>query len=129
MVQRGTILLGDIFENIDHPKFFIIMGEDEHCVVGFFFINSRIHASLFNKPQQLELQYPLRKQSYAFLHHDSFVSASTIIKITKETLVSHISEKRVQYIDNLHQDDIKQILEAVNNSNLFSKKDKQRYFS
>ena len=39
-IKRGTIFHSTIFEDIDHGKFFVVIGEDDRCLVGFFFINS-----------------------------------------------------------------------------------------
>lgn len=75
-IQRGTILHSTIFENIDHGKFFVVMGVTQEYIAGFFFINSNIHRSLFDKPEQLALQYPLRHSDYKFLDHDSFLCAT-----------------------------------------------------
>ena len=35
-VERGQILHSDIFENIDHPKFFVIVGVTDDEVAVFF---------------------------------------------------------------------------------------------
>lgn len=35
-VERGQILHSDIFENIDHPKFFVIVGVTDDEVAGFY---------------------------------------------------------------------------------------------
>ena len=36
-IERGTILLSDSFTDIDHAKFFVIMGVFEDRFAGFFF--------------------------------------------------------------------------------------------
>jgi hypothetical protein len=38
-VERGQILYSNIFANIDHPKFFVVVGVTEDEVAGFFYIN------------------------------------------------------------------------------------------
>lgn len=58
-IKRGDILLSE-FDGIDHRKFFVVMGVSEDKICGFFFINSNIHPAIFNKQEQLNLQYPLR---------------------------------------------------------------------
>ena len=42
-LKRGCILHSAEFAQIDHGKFFAIIGEDGDNVVGAFFINSKIH--------------------------------------------------------------------------------------
>ena len=60
-ITRGAILHSEMFEEIDHGKFFVIVGISGDSVAGFFFINSNIHPSLYRKPEQLALQYPMRQ--------------------------------------------------------------------
>ena len=42
-IARGTILHSTMFQNIDHGKFFVIVGVSKDYVAGFFFINSRVN--------------------------------------------------------------------------------------
>lgn len=65
-IERGTILLSDSFSDIDHAKFFVIIGVFENQIAGFFFINSRIHPIIFSKPAQLEMQFLLKKKIILF---------------------------------------------------------------
>lgn len=70
-IDRGSILLSDCFEDIDHSKFFVIIGVYEGMIAGFFFINSRIHPIIMSKQEQLAMQCPLRKRitiSYGTIH-------------------------------------------------------------
>ena len=78
-IGRGDILLSE-FNGIDHRKFFVVMGVSEEKVCGFFFINSNIHPAIFNKQEQLDLQYPLLHCDYEFLKYDSFLCASSVIE-------------------------------------------------
>lgn len=68
LIERGVILHSDIFPDIDHGKFFVVIGVDEDFVAGFFFINSNINRAIWNKQEQLAMQYPMRKADY-----DSYV--------------------------------------------------------
>lgn len=129
LIQRGAILKGEIFPNIDHPKYFVIMGEDDHHLLGFFFINSNVHRSLLDKQLQLDLQYPLLKTHYDFLHHNSFVCASSLIKLSKDTIAQGLNSGEVCFIDTLRNEDLELIRQAVQASPLFSTIDKQRFFS
>lgn len=72
LIERGVILHSDIFPDIDHGKFFVVIGVDEDFVAGFFFINSNINRAIWNKQEQLAMQYPMRKADYDFLRYDSF---------------------------------------------------------
>ena len=96
-IERGSILHSEIFEDIDHGKFFAVMGVSEDMLVGFFFINSRIHPAIQKRPAQFAMQYLLRKKDYDFLRYDSFLSATAIIKLPinrlSETIVSPLGVK------------------------------------
>lgn len=52
LVQRGQVLYSDIFERIDHPKFFVVIGITDTQVVGFFYINSEINRLINTKKEQ-----------------------------------------------------------------------------
>lgn len=64
VICRGAILHSTQFDDIDHGKFFVVIGVSQDCVVGFFFINSNIHPALRNRPEQLAMQYPMRRKDY-----------------------------------------------------------------
>lgn len=66
-IKRGSILLSDCFEDIDHSKFFAIVGIFEDKIAGFFFINSRIHPILEKKPAMFAMQYLLKKKDYEYI--------------------------------------------------------------
>lgn len=61
-ITRGSILLSDCFVDIDHAKFFAVVGVYEDRIAGFFFINSRIHPVIVAKPDMLAMQYLLHKK-------------------------------------------------------------------
>lgn len=127
-VERGSILHSDIFEDIDHGKFFAVMGVSGDMVVGFFFINSRIHPSIQKKPAQFAMQYPLRKQNYDFLKYDSFLSATEIIKLPVSRLTETIASGQTTFVGNLTEEDLTAILEACRTSDLFRPSDKRKFF-
>lgn len=60
-IDRGVILHSTMFENIDHGKFFVVVGINADYVAGFFFINSNINIHIKDKQEQLDMQYPLKK--------------------------------------------------------------------
>lgn len=127
VVTRGQILLSDIFDEIDHKKFFVIVGVTEDEVAGFFYINSGINYSVNKKPEQLQMQYPIYCRDYKFLSHDSYICATNIEKRPKSEIVGSISAKRTKIIDNLKQEHMEELLEKVRNSRLFSPVDKKRF--
>lgn len=127
-IRRGTILLSDSFENIDHPKFFAIIGVYRDCVAGFFFINSRIHPAIFSKPLQFAMQYQLRKTDYDFLRYDSFLGADALLTRPLEALAKSISEGSTTIVGHLTDIDLTNILEACRKSPLFKPSEKKRFF-
>lgn len=126
-VDRGTILLSNIFDDIDHSKFFVIIGVSETHVAGFFFINSNINRYIMGKPEQLAMQYQMRKADYPFLKYDSFLSATAIRKIPKTKLAETISDGRTKFVGVMKEQHIDEILEAARNSILFSKAEKRQF--
>ena len=49
LVCRGQILHSDIFEDIDHAKFLVVIGVSDESIAGFFHINSKINRFINNK--------------------------------------------------------------------------------
>lgn len=127
-ITRGAILHSEMFEEIDHGKFFVIVGISGDCVAGFFFINSNIHPSLYRKPEQLALQYPMRQADYPFLRYDSFLCATNIITRKRSDLAKSIQNGISQIIGTLKPEHTEEILDAVRNSRLFSKHEKEQFF-
>lgn len=129
VVRRGQILHSDIFEEIDHAKFFVVIGVTEEAVVGFFYINSEINRFINTKDEQLRMQYPLYAADYDFLTHDSYICATNIVELPKAIIVRSIEKKRTKIVDSLKPEHLESLLEKVRNSKLFSKIEKERYFS
>ena len=121
-VTRGTILHSTMFENIDHGKFFVIVGVSEEQVAGFFFINSNINIHIEGKQEQLNMQYPLRKSDYGFLKYDSFLSATRIEKIPRSRIVDTIISGVTEIIGTMKREHMEELLERARNSILFSKR-------
>lgn len=126
-IQRGDILLSD-FEGIDHQKFFAVMGVSEDRICGFFFINSNINHFIFNKPELLNLQYPMRRQDYSFLRYDSFLSASSVKVRSVVTLSEEIVKGTTKIIGRMKEEHIHEVVEMVLNSDVISKRDKELFF-
>lgn len=55
-IDRGVILHSTMFENIDHGKFFVVVGINADYVAVFFFINSNINIHIKDKQEQLDMQ-------------------------------------------------------------------------
>lgn len=128
LIERGVILHSDIFPDIDHGKFFVVIGVDEDFVAGFFFINSNINRAIWNKQEQLAMQYPMRKVDYDFLRYDSFLCATNIITRSRKELSESIQENRSSLVGHMKQEHLDDVLEMVRNSKLFSNIEKQRFF-
>lgn len=127
-VERGQILHSDIFENIDHPKFFVIVGVTDDEVAGFFYINSKINTKVNTKPEQLQLQFPISKEDYSFLSHDSYISATNVVTLPRYVLAQSIQTQQTLIIGQLLQNHMNEILEKVRTSKLFSKITKDKFF-
>ena len=127
-VRRGRIIHSYNFENIDHGKFFVIIGVTQDSIVGFFFINSNINKYIQDKPDMMAVQYPLLKRDYAFLKHDSFICATEIEEIKKSDIIDGIKNRSVVFVDDLRQEHLDDVLTMVRESKLFDKKEKEMYF-
>lgn len=127
-IARGSILLSDSFEDIDHAKFFAIIGVYEDTIAGFFFINSRIHPIIEAKPEQFAMQYPLRKSDYEFLKYDSFLGANELQTRPIASLVKSMQDGQTSIVGQLTDEDLAVVLDACRNSELFSAKEKRQFF-
>lgn len=126
-IARGTILHSTMFQNIDHGKFFVIIGVSKDYVAGFFFINSRVNIHIEDKQAQLDMQYPLRKKDYSFLHHDSFLCATKIEKIERSRLAETINSGITTIIGSMKEEHMEELLEKARESILFSKIQKKQF--
>ena len=127
-IRRGAILHSDMFEEIGHGKFFVVMGVTKDFIAGFFFINSNINKSLFGKQEQLDMQYPLRHADYDFLRYDSFLCASSLIKRHRNYIAQSVAFGKTTFVGNLKEEHLNEVLEMARLSRLFSKADKERFF-
>ncbi len=127
-IQRGSILLSDSFEDIDHAKFFAVIGVYEDCIAGFFFINSRIHPILESKPEHFAMQYILRKKDYPFLRYDSFLGANEIQRRHVSVLADSMKNGQTSIVGKLTDEDLAAVLESCRNSDLYSEKEKRSFF-
>ena len=126
-IGRGDILLSE-FDGIDHRKFFVVMGVSEEKVCGFFFINSNIHPAIFNKQEQLNLQYPLLHRDYEFLKYDSFLCASSVIERRLNDISEGIRNRTTQIVGRMKEEHIQDVVEMVKASRVISERHKKLYF-
>lgn len=127
-ISRGTILLSDCFVDIDHAKFFAVIGVHDDKIAGFFFINSRIHPVIATKPKSFAMQYQLRKRDYDFLRYDSFLGADELLTRPIVDLVKSMQTGQTSVVGQLTDEDLNAVLEACRNSELFSAKEKRQFF-
>ena len=126
-VQRGDILLSE-FDGVDHRKYFVVMGVSKEKVCGFFFINSNIHPAIFNKQEQLDLQYPLLHRDYEFLKYDSFLCASSVIERRLSEISEGIKNGTTSVIGKMKENHVTEVLEMVRASRVISNRHKELYF-
>ena len=126
-IQRGDIPLSE-FDGIDHRKFFVVMGVSEDKVCGFFFINSNINSAIFNKQEQLNLQYPLLHRDYSFLKYDSFLCASSVIERRVFDIAEGIHNNTTAIIGRMKEEHIADVIEMVLSSKVISERHKKLYF-
>ena len=129
VIKRGTILHSDEFDYVDHGKMFVVMGEDDTQLYGFFFINSDINPKIWKGEKALSMQMQLKKSNYPdILKYDSFLGCQSLLHISKSELINQFSDGRAQYIGDLVEDDINMALEAVRRSDLYSDYEKDTFF-
>ncbi|MEG1544017.1 MAG: hypothetical protein RR382_05770 [Tannerellaceae bacterium] len=127
-IHRGVILHSSLFDCIDHGKFFVVMGENEKELVGFFFINTDIHPFIKKQQTLLDMQFPIRRSDYSFLKYTSFIDCHQLTTFTKSNLISQIATKSAQVKGELTAEDLQLLLDAVRQSKLFSKAEKDSFF-
>lgn len=127
IIGRGTILHYTGFQNIDHGKFFVVLGVYNERIAGFSFINSSINPRVIRGHEQLELQYPMRPCDYPFLDHLSFLCASDIEQYEISDLISQYDSGKVKVISQMKPEHLQEILEACRNSRIIRKADKKRF--
>lgn len=127
-IERGTILLSDSFEDIDHAKFFAVIGVYKDSIAGFFFINSRIHPIISSKPGLFAMQYKLHRKDYDFLRYDSFLGANEFQTRLVSSLAKSMKDGQTSIVGKLTEYDLNSVLEACRNCDLFSPKEKRQFF-
>lgn len=127
-IRRGQIFHSTMFDDIDHGKFFVVIGVTDEEVAGFFYVNSNINSNVITKQEQYAMQYKILAQDYAFLKYDSYINATNIIPRSKKELSESISAGRTTLVDSLQDKHLDELLKKVRESRLFSKFEKRKFF-
>ena len=106
-----------------------MMGVSEYKVCGLFFINSNIHPAIFNKQEQLNMQYILSHKDYDFLKYDSFLCASSVIERKVVDIAEGIQNKTTQVIGRMKKNHIADVMQMVQESKVISERHKRLYFN
>lgn len=128
VIDRGDIILSET-SLASHDKFFVVIGVSEDRICGCFFINSNIHKYIVGKQALLDMQYPIKSCDYNFLSYTSFINCANLIEIERSKFAKKLSDGTAKVIGRLKDDDIDSILWACRDSKLFSKMEKDKYFS
>ncbi len=128
-IHRGSIIHSYGFTDIDHGKFFVVIGVSDNCLVGFFFINSAINRMIFGKQRLLDMQYPMRQADYPFLRYDSFLCATNIMTIEKSALAADIAGGTASIVGEMQAAHLSEMLSAARNSDLFTDFEKATFLS
>lgn len=126
-ITRGVILLSALFEDIDHAKFFVVVGVSEESVAGFFFVNSNINRYIDGKQELLSMQMPMRRSRYPFLKYDSFLSATRIERLPVSRIVESVKQGETEIKGQLADEDLELLLTTARASRLFSAVEKRRF--
>ena len=129
LIERGAIILSNDIENINHPKFFVVIGENSDNIVGFFFINSNINKIISSKQDFLDMQVIIKHEDYPeILKYTSFIDCHRLRHIPKSKLEKQLENKKASYKGKLKQEDIDRIIETLLTSDLFSNVEKKTFF-
>lgn len=127
-VNRGDIY-HRFFSTTIPPKnkFFVVVGEDKDCYVGYFFINSNVNSHIARNDDMNNMQMPIKPTDYPFLGHLSFIAGHSLSVLRKADLIEELSNGKAQYKGHLTDEDVTMLLDCALSSPLFSRKEKE-YF-
>jgi len=129
LIRRGYIFHSCEFENIEHGKFFVIIGENKNNYAGYFFINSNINTYISKKSELFAMQMLIKRSDYpSFLKNDSFIACHKISLVAKDKLAEQIRKKTIQYKGYLTKEDEERLLENLRKSDLYSNEEKDSFF-
>ena len=128
-ICRGTIL-HRLFQTTTppKPKFFIVIGESETHIVGYFFINSNVNRFVQRNEAFFEMQMPIKRSDYPFLRYDSFVGAHELNMIDKSVLSTELGTGATTIKGRMKLEDVNRLLATARTSDLFSQYEKDTYF-
>ena len=87
-----------------------------------------LHPAIFNKQEQLNLQYPLLHRDYEFLKYDSFLCASSVIERRLQDITDGLRNRTTQILGRMKEEHIQDVVEMVKASKVISERHKQLYF-
>jgi hypothetical protein len=127
-LSKGNVFIGE-FEEIDHKKFFIIIGiTTEKVSFCSVYINSKIPKFMFSNETLLNLQVNIKGSKYDFLKYDSFVSCNRPYMYDVSDLVCWIDNGKCKYVGDIDNEDLENITTTVINSGLLIEKDIKTFF-
>ena len=128
-ICRGAIL-HRMFETTipPKPKFFVVIGESETHIIGYFFINSNINNYIRRETDVYNLQMPCKRSEYPFLSYDSFIAAHELNVLDKSLLSEELTSGKTSIKGCLNTEDMTRLIEAAKTSDLFSPYEKDTYF-
>lgn len=101
-------------------KYFVVLGFDhDGNVYGGVIFNSYINLKL--PPFVQAMQYPIKKDAYDFLSHDSYIDCSSIKVVKKLKLL------RSLYLGHLREDDLDMLYDKISTNSRISKIELRRF--
>lgn len=117
LTEKEGIVITDGHDS--HNKFVVIVGElPDGTVVGSLLINT--HANVGSERVD-QCQYPLKKESYAWLDYSSWLDCSRIVTIDRGKVLSG------KYCGKLSDEDIELVIQCIKDTTLISNKIKKKY--
>lgn len=96
----------------DRTKYFVVLGKtDDGRLIGFVLINSGINKNLSAVLKRLH--YPISKEKYPFLDHNSFIYCGELKDISFDVFCERYHGER---FGKLAEDDLRLVTEAVRTS-------------
>lgn len=128
-IKRGSIL-HRWFHSTTPPKnkFFVVIGEDENRIIGYFFINSNVSNFISRNSRFFEMQMHIRRSDYPFLSHDSFIDAHELKYLDKAEIMAELKSGKTIHKGTLADEDMERLLVSLRESTLYSKHIKEKFF-
>jgi hypothetical protein len=118
--EDGIVLKNN---EIERTKYFVIVGQDmNNGLVGSLLVNSNVNINVISTKELLDCQFPLQKEDYVFLTHNSYVDCSELFEMDKIKIIKRGSEE-----GELTEKDKMLIMEHLCQSEVISVKLKKRY--